>query len=637
MRILGTVASSSREVPNAPTIGTATDVGTSRTYTPQNGGATVTFTAPTWTGGLPVLDYTATSSPGGFTATGAGSPLTVNGLAPSTLYSFTVKARNAVGLSAASAASNNITATTVPQAPTIGTATATGATTATVAFTANATGGKTITSYTATSSPGGITASGATSPITVTGLTSGTAYTFTVTASNANGTSGTSAASNSITPTVPNFINLTGAGLGSGSGVAGNNGVVNTSTGLVSTIGYLETGGTTNMAVMSYNTSGTIQWQRGIGATASEGKACGIDSAGNIYAVGSIQYSGYLNTVVVKYNSSGTILWQRTVDRVSSGITYWPATAEVGPDDGLVVSLNQGATTQACSLIKFDSSGNVVYSKDYTVGSASRSMKITGIDFDSSGNIIVASYGRPSSSSASQQSFVHKFDSTFTTEIWGTIIDYQTNIFDAAGGIYVDSSNNTYVVLDAAVTNNGNGFVKLDSSGNLAWQRIITSGYTAQDNFYSIAQDSSGFIYVLTGNANVSGASGKQQANIFKYNSSGTLQWQRSLTVSSGSLRVNSLRISGSNIYLSGYSYTSGLLINGFLTVTLPTDGSKTGSYSNSGLTFTYAASSFTDAAGSAFVGDLGNTKFPGSYSVTSTSTSYASNTLSYTSTTTSI
>jgi hypothetical protein len=94
---------------------------------------------------------------------------------------------------------------TVPGAPTIGTASA-GDTTATVAFTAPASnGGSAITSYTAKSSPGGITASGASSPITVTGLTNGTAYTFTVTATNAAGTGPASAASNSVTPSAGGF------------------------------------------------------------------------------------------------------------------------------------------------------------------------------------------------------------------------------------------------------------------------------------------------------------------------------------------------------------------------------------------------------------------------------------------------
>lgn len=193
MPILGVIASSAKGAPGIPTIGTATNIGTGRAF--NNGAATVTFTAAP---GVPATSFTVTSSPGGFTATGASSPLTVTGLQSSTSYTFTVTASNASGTSLPSSASNSITATTVPQAPTIGTATATGSSTATVAYTAGATGGSAITTFTATSSPTGLTATGA-SPITFSGLTPSTSYTFTVTATNANGTSLASAASNSIT------------------------------------------------------------------------------------------------------------------------------------------------------------------------------------------------------------------------------------------------------------------------------------------------------------------------------------------------------------------------------------------------------------------------------------------------------
>ena len=90
-------------------------------------------------------------------------------------------------------------------APTIGTATA-GALSASVAFTAPAYVGSGITGYTATSSPGGFTGTGASSPVTVSGLTAGTAYTFTVTATTAAGQGSASAASNSVTPTLPTYI-----------------------------------------------------------------------------------------------------------------------------------------------------------------------------------------------------------------------------------------------------------------------------------------------------------------------------------------------------------------------------------------------------------------------------------------------
>jgi hypothetical protein len=179
--------------PNAPTIGTATGGSAS---------ATVAFTAPTWNGGATITGYTATSTPGSITGTGSSSPISVTGLTNGTAYTFTVHATNSVGNSAESAASNSVTpaAATVPGAPTIGTATG-GNASATVAFTApGSNGGSAITGYTATSTPGGITGTGTTSPISVSGLTNGTAYTFTVHATNAIGNSAESAASNSVTP-----------------------------------------------------------------------------------------------------------------------------------------------------------------------------------------------------------------------------------------------------------------------------------------------------------------------------------------------------------------------------------------------------------------------------------------------------
>lgn len=90
-------------------------------------------------------------------------------------------------------------AVTAPGAPTSVTAVA-GDSNAAVSFTPGATGGGTVT-YTAISSPGGFTSlPGASSPLTVGGLTDGTAYTFTVKATNQAGNA-VSTASGSVTPT----------------------------------------------------------------------------------------------------------------------------------------------------------------------------------------------------------------------------------------------------------------------------------------------------------------------------------------------------------------------------------------------------------------------------------------------------
>ncbi|MFH5880521.1 fibronectin type III domain-containing protein [Arthrobacter sp. NA-172] len=191
--------------------------------TAGNAQATVSWTAPN-NGGSAITSYAVTPHAGATTLTPVtvtGAPpatnTTVTGLSNGTAYTFTVTATNAVGTSTASTSSAPVTPTapTAPSAPTGVTATA-GNASAVVSWTAPANGGSAITSYTVTPSSGGtalapVTVSGnpPSTTATVTGLSNGTAYTFTVTATNAVGTSPPSAASPPVTPTapVPGFTN----------------------------------------------------------------------------------------------------------------------------------------------------------------------------------------------------------------------------------------------------------------------------------------------------------------------------------------------------------------------------------------------------------------------------------------------
>ena len=169
----------------------------------KTGQADVTFTAPASDGGSPITSYEVTSSPGGITGTlsgASGGTVNIKGLAIGTPYTFTVTASNAVYTSESSVASSPVTPITTPGAPVIGTATTLSDSAISVAFTPPSDGGGSpITSYTVTSSPGGYTGIGTESPIVVSGLNGGTGYTFTVTATNAAGTSDASGSSNQAT------------------------------------------------------------------------------------------------------------------------------------------------------------------------------------------------------------------------------------------------------------------------------------------------------------------------------------------------------------------------------------------------------------------------------------------------------
>ena len=184
-------------VPGAPTAVTAT---------PADKTATVSWTAPSAYGNQ-VIGYTVTASPGGATVTVAGTSTaaTVTGLTDGTSYTFTVTATDSAGTGPASAASNAVTPGPVPGPPTQVLATA-GSTTANVSWTAPASaGGSAISGYTVTATPGGVTVTvaGTVTSATVTGLTNGTAYRFTVVATNSYGHSVPSASSASVTPMAP--------------------------------------------------------------------------------------------------------------------------------------------------------------------------------------------------------------------------------------------------------------------------------------------------------------------------------------------------------------------------------------------------------------------------------------------------
>ena len=161
---------------------------------------TVSWDAPVHDGGEPISSYTITGSADDATCTWTSGPLecSITGLTIGDTYSFTVTANTANGNGLTSTSSNTITFAGVPDAPTNLTVEASDGE-ASLSWNQPDSNGSPITGYTATANPSGANCTTTNTTCTIDGLTNGTTYTFSVTASNAIGSS-TASTEASATP-----------------------------------------------------------------------------------------------------------------------------------------------------------------------------------------------------------------------------------------------------------------------------------------------------------------------------------------------------------------------------------------------------------------------------------------------------
>jgi len=206
-----TVKSTLTATPNA----SPPDPPTNVTGVAGDGQVTVSWKDPSNNGGSVITSYRVNASgEGGQSCTAQGqaaTTCTVTGLANGTSYTFIVTAISGVGERPSVASApvtplslpGSLPPATTPGAPTSPLASSVGQGRVTVSWTAPASdGGSAITGYTARASGDSSQACATNGALscTVAGLANGTAYTFTVVATNAIGNSGVSAASGTVTP-----------------------------------------------------------------------------------------------------------------------------------------------------------------------------------------------------------------------------------------------------------------------------------------------------------------------------------------------------------------------------------------------------------------------------------------------------
>ena len=248
------------------------------------------------------------------------------------------------------------------------------------------------------------------------------------------------------------------------------------------------------------------------------GKSICSDVNGNVYVTGyfgdtaivfgtdTLLNAGIFNVFIVKYDSSGNVIWAHSPidsgkdDQVSGTGIITDANGNVyviGSYESSTIAF-QGNTLNRQNgtfLVKYDPNGNVVWLDD--LGShAGYSLRS-----DPDGNIYITGEN-------AGQIFVAKYDS-FGNEIW-TKIWGVFGVRDGGEGISLDGYGNIYVsggysgTLELGTDTlgyggvNGAAFImKIDPSGNLIWAKSSKGrNGTSQDGAVSISTDVSGNSYI---------------------------------------------------------------------------------------------------------------------------------------------
>ena len=392
--------------------------------------------------------------------------------------------------------------------------------------------------------------------------------------------------------------------LGSSSAVDLGWGVAVDSSNNIISVGYTSSdgAGANDCLIAKYDSEGSVLWDRTLGGSSTD-RFYGVvtDSSNNIYATGRAWVVAATNSyraITAKYNSSGAIQWQKTLGLTSEDYSYKIA---VDSSDNVVIcgkTNSDGAGSNDFLIAKYNSSG--VLQWDRTLGGTGTEIGY-GVAIDSSDNIIISGY-TASQGAGGNDAVVAKYNSSGTIQ-WQRRLGGSSN--DYFYGVAIDSSDD--IILSGQTFSQGLGsgeglLVKYNSSGTIQWQKRL--GGTANDFFYSVALDSQDNIFVVGGTQ--SDGEGSGDMLIAKYNSSGTIQWQKAIGTTGGAIAADYARgvavDSKNNLIISGYAdlTISASTSEWVITAKLPPDGSGDGTYGDltyQDITLTAATSTLTEAA----------------------------------------
>jgi uncharacterized delta-60 repeat protein len=336
------------------------------------------------------------------------------------------------------------------------------------------------------------------------------------------------------------------------------------------------------ISIAKQDPSGAIQWQKKVGGAQRDvGHSLAKDSTDNIYLFGETSSSGQgsYDFFLARYSPAGAIELQKTLG--GSGAEN-AREVRLDSSNNIFVagfSSSEGNSSYSIFIAKFNTSGAVQWQRRLAVNNSGFNYGYA-IGVDSNDNVYLGGYD-----DNSERALLAKYSNAGTLQ-WqrrfgGTQLDDEDDI----RGIAFDSNDNIYAVGDTNLNSTiaSIQISKWNTSGDLQWQRRIGSASNEQGR--GIVVDSEDNVYV-TGYTSAEGA-GDDDFFLAKYNSSGTIQYQRTLGNNQRNQGFAIAIDAADNLYLGG---RDGVVCK------LPSDGSLTGTYVLDGSNWVYQAATLTAA-----------------------------------------
>lgn len=306
--------------------------------------------------------------------------------------------------------------------------------------------------------------------------------------------------------------------------------------------------GSNYIILAKYNPAGVLQWQRKLNQGSSPDAVgyVALDSSGNPYIAGRIG----LYCAIAKYNSSGVLQWQRKLENFVGTIT--PKGITIDSSNNILITgiyFDSTGPDLYMFVVKYNSSGTIQWQRQFYSGPSGKGEGF-GVATDSSGNVYVTG--------EDNQITLNKYNSSGTLQ-WQKKLTYGTA--SSGRGITIDSLDNIYIVAansssTSPATIPAIALIKCNTSGAIQWTTALTGVTSTSIDQYGVTTDASNNIYI-TGSLTDSTIPYMLAA---KYDSSGTIQWQRKIYRSS-SAGYNLSTDNLGNLYIAGRASSTAVLV----------------------------------------------------------------------------